>query len=71
VSKVQAQAQAIESEFSFFGDALATGAGSREAEEVQRRGGPRMGLRDVAIAKRTLNSAGKPVDVSDLLGSYA
>ncbi|KAM0753000.1 NAD(P)-binding protein [Meredithblackwellia eburnea MCA 4105] len=61
--EVKAKAQGVVSEFAFFGKALLAGPGSKEAELVQERSGPRATLRDVAVIEGALTSQGQPKDV--------
>ncbi|KAI5479865.1 NAD dependent oxidoreductase [Pseudohyphozyma bogoriensis] len=67
---VKAVAEAVVQEFAYFGKALLAGPGSAEAEDVERRSGPRATLKDLAVIQGALSSKGSPVDVIALLGEY-
>ena len=64
---VKAKAQAVFSEFEFFGAALVGGIDSETAKEVDARSGPRATLQDLAVIEGALGSNGAVVELASLL----
>lgn len=56
VEEWEMEGNGVECEFAAFARALAGGVGSEEANEVERRSGPRAALRDVECIQRALES---------------
>ncbi|GAA6006897.1 Gfo/Idh/MocA family protein [Rhodotorula paludigena] len=62
---------AVEAEVEAFARALVAGIGSKEADEVRRRSGPRAALRDVAAVEGALKSGekgGEKIALKELVG---
>lgn len=71
VEVLEFETAAMKEEFAWFARAIAGGAESEAAKEVEERSGSRMALRDVAVIEAALKSEGGLVDVIELLGELA